>query len=93
MVARKLRVLVVDTDPQANSSYVLLGGEKPRRPRLLEVLIGEADASEAIIPSPSFAGVDLLPADPTLADATVTLANEVGRKPAPRGPRRGRGVV
>jgi chromosome partitioning protein len=80
MAARKLRVLVVDTDPQANSSYVLLGGEKPRRPALLEVLVGEADASEAIIPSPSFAGVDLLPADPTLADATITLANEVGRE-------------
>ena len=30
MAAGGLRVLVVDTDPQANSSYVLLRGEKPR---------------------------------------------------------------
>jgi chromosome partitioning protein len=80
MAARGLRVLVVDTDPQGNSSYVLLAGEKPRRPALLEVLVGDAEAGEAIIPSPAFAGVDLLPADPTLADATISLANEVGRE-------------
>jgi chromosome partitioning protein len=80
MAAGGLRVLVVDTDPQGNSSYVLLRGEKPRRPALLEVLVAEADAREAIVPSPSFEGVDVLPADPTLADATVMLANEVGRE-------------
>jgi chromosome partitioning protein len=80
MAARRLRVLVVDTDPQANCSYVLLGGEKTRRPALLEVLVAEAEAGAAIIPSPCFGGVDLLPADPTLADATVMLANEVGRE-------------
>ena len=65
MAAGGLRVLVVDTDPQANSSYVLLRGEKPRRPALQEVLVAEAEARAAIVPSPSFAGVDLLPADPT----------------------------
>jgi chromosome partitioning protein len=80
MAAGELRVLVVDTDPQGNSSYVLLRGEKPRRPSLLEVLVADADAREAIVPSPSFGGVDILPADSTLADATVLLANEVGRE-------------
>jgi chromosome partitioning protein len=80
MAARGLRVLVVDTDPQGNASYVLLAGEKPRRPALLEVLVGDASAAEAIVPSPSFAGVDILPADAALANATIALANEVGRE-------------
>ena len=73
------RVLVVDTDPQGNASHVLLRGEKPRRPTLLEVLTGEADAGQAIVPT-HFDGVDVLPADASLADATVALAAEVGRE-------------
>jgi chromosome partitioning protein len=73
------RVLVVDTDPQGNASHVLLRGEKPRRPTLHEVLTGDADAVQAIVPT-HFAGVDVLPADAGLADATVALAAEVGRE-------------
>lgn len=74
-----LRVLVVDTDPQGNASYVLLRGEKPRRPTLAEVLIGDDDAEAAIVPT-HFGGVELLPADASLADATAALTNEVGRE-------------
>lgn len=79
-LARKgRRVLVLDTDPQANASYVLLRGEKPRRPTLQEVLIGQADAASAIVPT-VLDGVDLLPADSTLADANIVLAGAVGRE-------------
>ncbi len=79
-LARKgKRILVVDCDPQGNSSYVLLGGEKPRQPTLFEVVTGESRAVEAIVPT-GFDGVDLIPADATLADATVVLATEVGRE-------------
>jgi chromosome partitioning protein len=73
------RVLVVDTDPQGNASHVLLRGEKPRRPTLFEVLTGGAYADQALVPT-HFAGVDVLPADASLADATVVLAAEVGRE-------------
>jgi chromosome partitioning protein len=73
------RVLVVDTDPQGNCSYVFLRGEPPRHPTLYEVLIGDATAAEAIVPT-HFDGVDLLPADAQLADAMVVLAAEVGRE-------------
>jgi chromosome partitioning protein len=73
------RVLVVDTDPQGNASHVLLRGERPRRPTVCEVLTGEADAGEAIVPT-HFEGVDVLPADAGLADAAVALAAEVGRE-------------
>ena len=73
------RVLVVDTDPQGNASHVLLRGEKPRRPTILEVITDDADAGQAIVPT-HFEGVDVLPADSGLADATVVLAAEVGRE-------------
>jgi chromosome partitioning protein len=74
-----LKVLVLDTDPQANVSYVLLRGEKARRPTLHEVLVGQAEADAAIVPT-VLDGVDLLPADASLADANVTLAGAVGRE-------------
>jgi chromosome partitioning protein len=73
------RVLVVDTDPQGNASFVLLKGEKPRRPSLFDVLVEGDGADEAIIAS-HFKGVDVLPADHTLADAAVVLAGEIGRE-------------
>ena len=73
------RVLVVDSDTQANATYVLLRGETPRRPTLAEVLTGDATADEAIVPT-AFEGVDLIPAEPGLADVNVSLAAEVGRE-------------
>src|SRR3954447_10029383 len=73
------RVLVIDTDVQANASYVLLKGERPRRPTLSEVLTGEATADEAIVPS-EFPGIEVIPAEPGLADVNVALAAEVGRE-------------
>jgi chromosome partitioning protein len=79
LARRELAVLVVDTDPQGNASYVLLGGEKARRPTLAEVLLAQATAAEAIVPT-RFDGVDLLPADASLADATAALTGEIGRE-------------
>jgi chromosome partitioning protein len=73
------RVLVVDTDTQANATYVLLRGEPPRRPTLCHVLTGDAAADDAIVPA-GVGGVDLIPAEPALADVAVSLASEVGRE-------------
>lgn len=73
------KVLVVDTDTQANATFVLLKGGKPRRPTLSEVLTGDATADEAIIPS-ALDGIEIIPAEPDLADVTVALAAEVGRE-------------
>lgn len=75
-----LRVLVIDTDPQGNASHVLLGGESARSPTVADVLLGDVDATDAIVPSQTFPGVSVLPANHALADATVALANEVGRE-------------
>jgi chromosome partitioning protein len=79
LAARGRRVLVVDTDPQGNASHVLLRGAPARRPTLFEVLTGDADAGAAIVAT-GLEGVEVLPADATLADATVVLAGEIGRE-------------
>ena len=72
-------VLVIDSDVQSNATYVLLRGSAPRRPTLSEVLTGDATLDEAIVPS-AFPGVDLIPAEPGLADVAVQLASEPGRE-------------
>lgn len=79
LAGQRHRVLVVDTDTQANATYILLRGEKPRRPTLSEVLTGDATADEAIVPS-VFDGIEIITAEPGLADVNVALAAEVGRE-------------
>jgi chromosome partitioning protein len=73
------RVLVVDADPQANASLVLLGGGVAGSPTLFHVLTAGADAASAIRPTRT-PGLDLLPAETLLADANVALASELGRE-------------
>ena len=73
------RVLVLDLDTQANTTYVLLRGEAPRRPTISEVLNGDVAADDAIVAT-GFAGVDLIPASADLADVNVAIGAEVGRE-------------
>lgn len=73
------RVLLVDLDPQANASLVLLRGEPAAPPTAAAVLLGEADAAEAVRPTHT-PGLDVLPADVGLADANLTLASAIGRE-------------
>jgi chromosome partitioning protein len=76
---KKKRVLVIDADAQANLSMTLLDGHAAASPTLGQVLLGQADAVDAIrttrIPQ-----LDLLPASGTLANATLQLAEEWGRE-------------
>ena len=71
--------MVLDLDTQANTSYVLLRGEPPRRPTMSEVLSGDVAAEDAIVAS-GFAGVDLIPASADLADVNIAIGAEVGRE-------------
>ena len=73
------RVLVLDADTQANATHVLLDGRAPRRPTLSEVLAGTSSAPDAIVPT-TIPGVELIAAEPGLADVNVSLAAEVGRE-------------
>ena len=71
-------------------TYVLLKGEKPRRPTLSEVLTGDATADEAIVPD-AFDGVEIIPAEPGLADVNV-CARRGGRAGTSAPRRDGRGA-
>ena len=82
-LARRLpgrqRVLLVDSDPQANATLVMLEGRAPAAPTLTDVLLGDAVAAEAIRQTRADR-LDILPADGRLADAAVLLADELGRE-------------
>lgn len=73
------RVLLVDLDPQANASLVLLQGQPAEQPTAAAVLLGEAGVEEAIRPTPT-ERLDVLPADVGLADANLSLASAIGRE-------------
>ena len=76
---RGRRVLLLDSDPQANSSTVMLDGEPAADPTLSHVLLDQVEASEAIR-STRVEGLDVLPADGKLADAALVLADQLGRE-------------
>ena len=86
-LARRLRkgrrLLFIDGDAQGNATATMLDGKVPNKPTLTEVLLEDdspADAiREAIRPSRCPA-IDLLPANSSLADCTVWLADQSGRE-------------
>jgi chromosome partitioning protein len=73
------KVLLIDADPQANATMVLLGGEEAEPPTLTEVLTNKADAGDTIRKTAT-PRLELLPAVPLLADTNVFLASEPGRE-------------
>jgi chromosome partitioning protein len=79
LAQRALNVLVIDTDPQANATYVLLRGQKPTGPTLANVLLDQLEAQQAIIPT-ALDSVSLLPAETSLADTAMQLGQKVGRE-------------
>lgn len=73
------RVLLIDADSQGNASMTMAGGEGEGGPTLGHVLLGQATAADAIRPT-RVEGLDLLPADGSLADAALHLAEAIGRE-------------
>ena len=82
LAAAEQRTLLVDGDPQGNATSGI--GLTPDRVirTTYEVLIGEATAAEAIVPSVQFPRLDVLPATPDLAGAEVELVNRESRERA-----------
>lgn len=77
---KRERVLLVDNDPQANATMIMLGGELAAMPTLTDVLLEDATAAAAIR-STRVGGLDILPADDRLAELTALLAEEdLGRE-------------
>jgi chromosome partitioning protein len=78
--SKKQRVLMLDVDPQANASLIMLDGEPVETPTLTDVLLEDVNASEAVRQT-RVGGLDIIPADGRLADLTVMLADEdLGRE-------------
>jgi chromosome partitioning protein len=72
LAANDLRVLIVDADPQGNSTTGL-GVDKHRiRFSLYDALLAERDLNEVIIQT-EFDGLDLVPADRNLVGANLEL--------------------
>jgi chromosome partitioning protein len=81
-LARKdRRVLVVDTDPQANASLVLLGAKLFELPHSIYDILLDRDRyiQEIIVPT-SIEGLDLAPSQTSLANAELNLAPVRGRE-------------
>jgi chromosome partitioning protein len=79
LARRGYRTLLVDVDPQGNASLVLMEGRGSDPPTLGAVLLNEAEAADAIR-STAVPGLDILPADVSLADASLALADQIGRE-------------
>ena len=74
---RGVSVLLVDADPQANSTSAL--GARPDRGGLYEVLVGDRAAAEAVVETAT-PGLSLLPASGDLAGAAVELVAQTARE-------------
>jgi chromosome partitioning protein len=75
LAALEKRVLLVDCDPQGNASRGL--GLTAERPHLYHLLLGEAEAEEAVRETP-FAGLSALPADRELVGTEVEMVGVEG---------------
>ncbi len=75
------RVLLVDTDPQANATSGVLGRDGAAEVGLTtaDVLLDGRPVADAIMPTP-VPGLDLVPSSPDLAAAAVELPARMGRE-------------
>jgi len=72
-------VLAVDIDPQANCTSGLGISPEDFELSLYDVLLGEAEAKDAVIPT-RWEGVSILPATIDLAGAEIELASAISRE-------------
>jgi chromosome partitioning protein len=79
LAANEFRVLLVDADPQGNSTTGLGIGKDPENISLYNVLIGENTAAEAIVQT-ECEGLDLLPGDRALVGINVELIQMADRE-------------
>ena len=79
LAANDLPVLVIDSDPQGNATTGLGVAKDPGRPSLYNVILGDAQASDAIIPT-DFEGLHLISADKNLIGANLELVDVPNRE-------------
>ena len=79
LAASEFKVLLVDSDPQGNSTTGLGITKAPTRHNLYQVLLGEVDASKVVVTTSS-EGLFLLPASQDLIAANLDLVEVSGRE-------------
>ena len=79
LAALERRVLLVDLDPQGNATTGCGSGQQALEASACEVLLGAAQALDAIV-SVTNAGFAVLPANADLTAAEVRLLQEIGRE-------------
>lgn len=70
------KTLLIDMDPQANSTFAILG-PKPTELSTYDLLIDDAPLQEVVKPTPQ-AGLSIVPSHINLAGAEVELISKVG---------------
>ncbi len=79
LAANDLRVLLVDADPQGNSTTGLGIPKSPDRASLYDALLGQSDLAR-LVTATGFDGLDLIPADRNLVGANLELVDEQDRE-------------
>src|SRR5215831_10620007 len=79
LAANDLKVLVIDSDPQGNATTGLGVSKTTDRAGLYDVLLGEAAAADAIVPT-DFEGLSLMSADKNLIGANLELVDQENRE-------------
>lgn len=79
LAASDLRVLLVDCDPQANSTSGLGIPRRLGRPSLYHLLVGDANINEVLIQT-QFEGLSLIPSEKALVGANIELVDTDARE-------------
>lgn len=74
LAANDLHVLIVDADPQGNTTTGLGVDKEPGRLTTYDVLLSDADISRAFAPT-ELEGLEVLPADKNLVGANIELVD------------------
>jgi chromosome partitioning protein len=77
--ASEFEVLVIDSDPQGNATTGLGVTKQSDRPSLYDVLLGGAEAGEAVVAT-AFPGLSVIPADKNLIGANLELVDQQRRE-------------
>ncbi|MDQ2777679.1 MAG: ParA family protein [Acidobacteriota bacterium] len=79
LAASELKVLLVDSDPQGNSTTGVGIHKSPDSKTLYDVLLGEAEMSE-VVAKTNFEGLWLIPADQNLVATNLDLVDAEARE-------------
>jgi chromosome partitioning protein len=79
LAASEVKVLLIDSDPQGNSTTGLGIEKGTEQPTLYSVLIGDTLMSEAVVPT-TYEGLWVVPADQNLVAANLDLVDQENRE-------------